>query len=347
MLSGMKNAMSKMRGSGISLTIAGLSAAGSCWFAQGEDVQLRSRAIALLNQAAMVSQIQRGPYYMKTEVSFNATAADWSLRGGTYTRIRSIDGSLRQDLQFGDYSASNIATSDHEGKTTSWEDPPFAVRMIRSLVPYRPGAFDSSDVIEQIKDGSYGGRQAECIVFETVEGETRLPGEACVDKANGTLLELRTGARLFEYSDYHSVKGGLFPNQIVFSDGSFSLTANIKMYSLDAKPEDAFTIPTEWKQGSYCTQFQTPVAKAAPQPPGEGAPDAPVTDVPVHLHLSATGAVSLAEVLRPVRPDLDAEAVKVVGKWVFEPGTCNGKAQEWVVDAVVHFQGWKVRDGQP
>jgi hypothetical protein len=51
------------------------------------------------------------------------------------------------------------------GWTSNWNDPPYATRKIRELVPYSPASFDSSDVIQEIKLGSYG--EAFCIEFET------------------------------------------------------------------------------------------------------------------------------------------------------------------------------------
>ncbi len=342
MLGGMKMPTSKTLAFGTLLVLATIVSAAS-----GEDMQLRSRAVGLLNQANVVSRLQGGPYNVRTEVSFSATAADGSLQGGSYTRNRGTDGNLRQDLHFSDYSSSSISTESMVAKTPGWDDPPYAARVILRLVPFGAGSFDSSDVIEQIKDSSYGGRPAACIEFETIVGEKRLPGEICIDKANGTLLELRTGSKLFEYSDYYMIKGGLFPAQIAYRDGAFSLNATLKMTALEERPDDAFTVPSDWTQGTFCKQFQWPMAKASPQPKSEGAPDAPVTDVAVHLHISATGTVSSAEVLRPVRADLDAEAVKQASKWVFEPGTCDGHAQEYVVDVVLHFQGWRVKDPQP
>jgi TonB family protein len=59
----------------------------------------------------------------------------------------------------------------------------------------------------------------------------------------------------------------------------------------------------------------------------------------VHLHVTAQGTVSDASVVKPVRPELDAEALKVVSTWLFDPGTCNGGAQDYTIDSVVHFQG--------
>jgi len=40
----------------------------------------------------------------------------------------------------------------------------------------------------------------------------------------------------------------------------------------------------------------------------------------------------------PKRADLDADALKVVSTWLFDPGTCHGTAQGYTIDSVVHFQ---------
>jgi TonB family protein len=63
-----------------------------------------------------------------------------------------------------------------------------------------------------------------------------------------------------------------------------------------------------------------------------------VTDVAMHLLVSAQGTVENAEVVKPVREDLDEEAKKVVSTWVFDPGTCDGHAQQCQIDVTVHFQ---------
>ena len=307
--------------------------------AVGEDVQLRSQAVGLTNRARIASQIQGGPYNFRTEATFTATAADGSLQSGSYTRLRGKDGSLREDLRFGDYSASSIAESVQRAWTSSWMDPPFAARRIRQLVPFFPVQFDNSDVIQEIKSSSYGGREAFCIEFETIVGEQRLPGEICVDKANGSVLELRSGSKLWEYSGYFTIKGALIPAHIVYRETNFSLNADLAMTALDEKPEDDFVVPAGWMQGVTCRQYSMPVTKSAPQPRGQGGPDAPVTDVVVHVHINAQGTVTDTEVLKPVNSDLDKEAQKLVSGWIYEPGTCNGNAQEFQVDATVHFQG--------
>jgi hypothetical protein len=104
-----------------------------CCAARAEDVQLRSRAVALMNHAHAVSQIQGGPWNIRTEATFTATASDGGLQSGIYTRVRGSDGSLREDLTFGEYSASNIALGTQGGHTRNWEDQPLAGVRIRGL----------------------------------------------------------------------------------------------------------------------------------------------------------------------------------------------------------------------
>jgi len=321
----------------VPVVLSAIVCAGS--IASGEDVQLRNHAVELLNRAQIVSKVQGGPYNFRTEATFTATAGDGSLQSGTYTRVRGSDGALREDLRFGDYAASSITQDAQPGWTSNWNDPPYAARKIRELVPYRPQSFDSSDVIEQIKSASYGGRDANCIEFETIVGEQRLPGEICLDKANGSMLALRTGSKLWEYSDYFTIKGALIPAHIVYRESNFSMNADLTMTALEEKPEEAFVVPADWMHGFVCNQGSLPVAKSAPQPRSEGGSDAPVTDISVHLLVSSQGTVLNAEVVKPVRDDLDKEAEKLASTWVFEPGTCNGHAQDFKIDVTIHFQG--------
>ena len=77
----------------------------------------------------------------------------------------------------------------------------------------------------------------------------------------------------------------------------------------------------------------------APQPEAKGGPDAPVTDVEIRLYVSAAGSVSQPELSRAGRPDLDAEALKLVQTWLFQPSTCNGQPNPVPVDVTIHFQG--------
>jgi hypothetical protein len=53
-----------------------------------QDMQLRNQAVALMNHARAVSQIQGGPWNIRTEVTFTGTASDGNLQAGTDTHPR-------------------------------------------------------------------------------------------------------------------------------------------------------------------------------------------------------------------------------------------------------------------
>jgi len=82
-----------------------------------------------------------------------------------------------------------------------------------------------------------------------------------------------------------------------------------------------------------------PVPTSTPQPPAPGTASLPVTDVAVHAHVTARGSVTGATILKPVRPDLDAEALALAGTRRYQPGSCEGRLQDFAVDVTVHFQG--------
>jgi TonB family protein len=108
---------------------------------------------------------------------------------------------------------------------------------------------------------------------------------------------------------------------------------------LDARPDDAFVAPEDWRHARFCKSYALPVPKSAPQPAAKGGVDAPVITVELRVHVRPDGTVGKAEVLQPVRDDLDSEAVELVKTWTYQPGVCEGTKQDFAVDAAVHFQG--------
>jgi hypothetical protein len=70
--------------------------------AAAEDMQLRARAVQMLDRARMTNAIRGGPYFIKTETTFVATGDGGSLSSGSLVRTREMNGSLRMDISFGD-----------------------------------------------------------------------------------------------------------------------------------------------------------------------------------------------------------------------------------------------------
>jgi TonB family protein len=307
--------------------------------AVGEDMDLRNRAEQLMNRALIASRITT-PLNVRTEVTFSATGQDGVATAGSYIRIRSADNALREDFSLGDYGMSRIQEEGKVAMHGQWVDIPYVLRKVTEFVPYLPIRFESADVITGINESKMNGKAAVCVQFVTVKGEDRSPGDVCLAKDNGTVIEWHDRDGSFEAPEYHSVKEALLPSHFVYREGEkLLIDARVRWTLLDARPDDAFVVPEDWQHAFYCKSYMMPVPQSAPQPVARGGIDAPVITVELRAHVRPDGTVSSAEVLKPVREDLDSEAVALVKTWTYQAGSCEGTKQNFSVDATVRFQG--------
>jgi TonB family protein len=307
--------------------------------AVGEDMDLRNRAEQYLNRALVASRLTT-PMNIRTDVTFSAMEGDGVATAGSYVRTRSIDDALREDLILGEYRMSRIQDNGKVATHGQWVDIPYTLRKVMAFVPYLPIRFDSTDVITSINEMKLNGIPAVCIQFLTVRGEDRNPGDVCLTKENNTVIEWHDRDHSFQALEYGTVKGALLPAHFVYREGEkLVIDATVRWTLLEARPDDAFVAPEDWRHAFYCKTFSMPVPKFAPQPAAKGGVDAPVITVEVRAHVSPDGTVGKAEVLKPVRDDLDAEAVELVKTWIYQPGACEGAKQDFAIDVAVHFQG--------
>ncbi len=307
--------------------------------AVGEDMDLRNRAEQLVNRSILASRFTT-PMNIRTEVTFSATGADGVATAGSYTRTRSADNALREDLVLGDYSMSRIREQSNVATHGQWVDIPYPLRKVMDFVPYMPIRFDPTDVITSIDQTKMNGKAAVCIQFVTVRGEDRNPGDVCLARDNATVIEWHDRDRSFQALEYGTINNVLLPSHFVYREGDkLVIDASVRWTLLDARPDDAFVAPEDWRHAHFCKSFAFPVPKSAPQPAAKGGVDAPVTTVVVRVHVRPDGTVGKAEVLKPVRDDLDSEAVELVKTWTYQPGVCEGNKQDFAIDAAVYFQG--------
>jgi TonB family protein len=277
---------------------------------------------------------------IRTEVKFSATGDDGTATAGGYVRIRSVDNALREDFVLGDYAMSRIREQSNVATHGQWVDIPYTLRKLMEFVPYLPIRFDSTDVITSIDETRKNGKAAVCIQFVTVRGEDRNPGDVCIARENATVIEWHDRDRSFQALEYGSVKDALLPSHFVYREGErLVIDASLRWTLLDTRPDDAFVAPQDWSHARFCRSFSMPVPKSSPQPAAKGGVDAPVVTVDVRVHVRPDGTVGKAEVLKPVRDDLDSEAVELVKTWTYQPGVCEGTKQDFAIDAAVHFQG--------
>ncbi|MGA2535544.1 MAG: TonB family protein [Terracidiphilus sp.] len=307
--------------------------------AVAEDMDLRNRADQWMNRALAASRFTT-PMNIRTEVTFSVTGDDGAATTGSYVRIRSADHALREDFVLGDYRMSRIQAQGQVATHGQWVDIPYTLRKVLEFVPYLPIQFDPTDVITNINETKMNGKAAVCIQFVTVRGEDRNPGDVCLARENATVIEWHDRDHSFQALEYRSVKDSLLPSHFVYREGEkLAIDASVRWTLLDARPDDAFVAPDDWQHARYCKSFSMPVPKSAPQPAAKGGIDAPVITVEVRVHVRPDGTVGKAEVLKPIRDDLDSEAVQLVKTWTYQPGVCEGRQQDFAIDAAVHFQG--------
>jgi TonB family protein len=299
-----------------------------------EDAQLRAQAVAIISRAKIASLIKGGPYNIRTEVTFSTSSADGKAVSGSLNRLKGSKGYLRQSIVWGDYRASMVGVNMQVASVGPWDLEPYAVRRLFSLVPFSVGEFDTKDVVRAIRDGG----TSTCVDFETIEGEARATGDICFSKANGTMVEARVGDKTYDYSGYYEIAGARLPGHIEYREQSgFSLTVNIVMTKLDTLSEDAFAFPAGAEVRTLCHRFSEPIPISVPQPSGRDT--GTVNKVSVQAEVTAEGVVVNPFVVRSDRPELNAEALKTVQAWRYEPGTCEGKPNQMRIDLEVQFQG--------
>ena len=306
----------------------------SCLTGRAQDIRARVEAIRLLQHANAVSSPSHLLSNHRQLVRFRAYGLDGTTKDGTYESI-SGGGVTRDEIVLGKYDAITIHFPDRRVQN-DYQPPPPEMLEMNHLVPVVTGRFDQSDVINAIEPDTLFGRPAKCIEFDTVNGRTRQSNEICVDDEQGTLVRWRVGNERVENTDFFSFEGMLLPGRIRhYINGELRMEVE-QQYSVIEEPIDwAALTPANPHIFHKCQQFSRPTIQVAPQPAGAGA--GPWYDVKIQGVIGADGRVHEAAVLAAGRPDLEKQAVELVGSWRFSPPLCDGRPTAMNADLVVHF----------
>jgi len=302
-----------------------------------EDVQLRQQAVSLLERANAVSIPAHLPNLERID-SFLAFDASYGTREGTFTRVVIQGTGRRDETTFGSYHLLNVFAGGHIATARTGDVAPPEVHTVMNLTPIWLVRFDHEDIIRSITDGEADGRALRCIQFDTVAGEKVDNNEICVDAASGALAKARVGKEQVENSDFFSFDGALWPAKISYwYDGVLKLQITQTMNELADATPDVLQAPPDAKILTYCHTFRRAFGQFMPQPePGKGGN---VSDVLLRGMIGSDGKVHEAVVQSSDRPDLNAEALTVIGHWTFQPSLCDGKPNSVEASFTLHFQG--------
>jgi len=305
-----------------------------------EDVKLREQAVHLMEVANAASLTGGLGNYEQTVTFAFYDSLTGSEKEGTFSELSAGADGRRDEFTFGDYHAIRVISGDRLSDSRTGEEPP-EVRELLRYIPIHLGRFDHEDVIRSIEDMNVLGRPAKCINFDTHFGSEMQANQICVDIERGALLRWHVGDELIENSQYFQIANLWEPGRIRrFVRGALQLEIDQRMTAtqvpVDAK---AFSpVSGHWQRMFGCKNKRRAVGISMPMPPA-GTAGTGTVDVIVHGYIWDNGTVQPITIESSERPDLNAEALKLVATWKFLPLMCNDKPAATVADFVVHFQG--------
>jgi hypothetical protein len=301
-----------------------------------QDVQLRQRAITLLERADAISTPQEFASYEQV-IDFRSftPAGDHT---GRFTSVVQGPRSYRDEYQFGDYDLLVLVNGDLIADVGDRARAPLQVRRMTSLNHPFTGRFDQSDIIRSIRDGAVNGRPADCIEFDTVRGEANEANEICIDKQLGVLLRVRANGETIANSNFFPYRNTYLPAHISYEQAGLRMELEQSKKETTGPFDPDFLIPPANALVSHlCTTFRRPFGQSMPQPkPGNGNQ---IENVIIHGTIRADGGIRDIAIDHSDRPDLNQEAVKIFAAWKFSPSLCDGAAIEVPADVTLHFQG--------
>ncbi len=299
-----------------------------------EDTRLRAEAVALLERANRVSQPMVWPPNEMRHHFTIPNPAPGDATEGDYTSSIGVD-TRRQEWRYGAFQITQIRNGRRMSFSERTAPMPAILQVLPKITPIYLGRFDHEDIIRSITAGPNGSR---CIQFDTVFGDRQQAAEICVDTDAGYLLSIRQGDQITRNSNFFAFNGSFLPGHIERWIGNRELIAvDQTVVPKNDYPPDFFSVP-ETSTGFACQDFRRAFAVNTPQPPLQSSsPD--VHDIVLSGVIGVDGHVTGLRPLDQMLPDLNDQAMKLVGTWTFTPASCNGKPAVWGNTFTVHFKG--------
>jgi hypothetical protein len=301
-----------------------------------QDVQLRQRAVTMLERADSISTPREFASYEQI-IDFQSFTPTGD-HNGRFTSVVQGPRSYRDEYQFGDYDLLVVVNGKLIADVGDRARAPLEVRRMTILNHPYTGQFDETDVIRSIQDGVVVGRAADCIEFDTVRGQKSETNEICIDKKLGVLLRVHANGETVTNSDFFPYRNTYLPAHITYEQ------PNLRMELEQTKKEttgpfdpDFLTPPANALVSHLCTTFRRPFGQSMPQPKAGNGNQ--VLNVILHGTIRTDGGIRDIAIDHSDREDLNQEAVKIFTAWKFTPSLCDGAAIEVPADVTLHFQG--------
>lgn len=313
-----------------------LLALASSTISLAEDVELHQEAVRLLEKATAVSTIAVYPNLERTD-TFRVFGTQ-AVQEGRFTRVVIQGVGRRDETTFGNYHVIDVLGNGQLATVRTNEIAPPEVENLYRLTPISLVQFDDEDIIHAITTREVGGRFLDCIEFETIAGSKSQANELCMDGKNETLASAKLFGESIENTDFFVFAGALIPGKKTYSKaGVLNMEITQTMVPLSDTDANILAAPPNAELRHSCKTFRRAFGEFMPQPKaGNGGSE---TDVVLRGLIEDDGAVHEAVVQSSERPDLNPEALSLIGQWRFTPQLCDGKPNRTEASFTLHFQG--------
>jgi len=305
-----------------------------------QDVRVREEAVRLLERGNAATTPVKLPDLERVDRfrSIQSSGSGSTVNEGTFTRVVIQGTGRRDEIVFGDYHQVDVIVNGGLSRMQTQGVAPAEVATLLKITPLYHISFNGEDVIHDIVNHEVNGRAARCIEFETIVGEKNRTNEVCLDAATGAIVLEQVNEEHIEYSDFFEFAGAQIPARIEYSStAAASMEIQQSMTVLTETIPDVLVAPPGAQPWVNCRSFRRAFGQSMPQPtPGNGGTH---VDVVVRGVISADGRIHDAVVQSSERPDLNAEALETIHKWIFTPPMCNNQPTSAGASFTLHFQG--------
>ncbi len=318
--------MNNLRRAVILAALIGLISSNT--FASKKD----DEAAALIQHAQDLSDLRKDgspPFRLKAKLTI--TYDDGSVVEGAYTEFWSSYSQWRKELVFGDLHRTDVVIGKEHWTVGSVSAVSERVGDLGALFDFPVHNVWSPN---KIKDNQLeGATSVRCIRTKEV---TRYAPELCFDKASGALIssavfDVRVKDKMVGatcvYRDYRKFEERLLPASYeCIQDKKVKIDASL--VELTFRPEftrEVFTPPQGARDLSRCAS-RTTVPRAVHSEDPQRLKSGGVVDIQVVV--GTDGRPRELKVVRSLDASSDAEALRAVRNWRFEPAMCDGDPME-------------------
>lgn len=282
---------------------------------------------ALIQRAQNLSDFRKnGALPFRLKASLKITDEDGSIVEGTYTEFRTSNAQWRKELVLGDMHWTEVA----EGKKR------WTMGNVRSISDHVEGVNDIFDlslrgvwVVDKFENRRIEGVESRCFRGGKEQGAV---SELCFERNTGTLLSSsrpyyvkgRKVQQICVFRSYQQTEGYSVPASYeCVQEGKIKLEA--ALVELAFRPElakDVFTPPAGSIESSRCSSRVTPPRVVHSEEPQVFRKEGVVT---IGLVVGSDGFPHDLKILNSLDASTDAEAMRSVQNWRFEPATCDGQ----------------------